>query len=435
MELLGQRGSGLVIAILTIVALFALGTALAFLTRTDVNISRHQTLHAEALYVAEAGAEEVIRRLELRDPTTITVNGSSINAAIRDSVSPYDPDWKTRIFLGRPGEEPSPTGASEFHTVTIQDAGTWLEYSSPSDLTAALAIEHKWKDLDDDGVREDGEIVLYDPAQYPPENFVSGKPIEVITVTGKSATAERTIKVEVTRFPVTANVLAALMCDMGVDVRGNVTVCGHDHSINTPHYTMLPNCKVWELCYGPPPRAHCDDAGCLIGVMTTGDEIDERGTTDLAGEPSPRDTSSTNQFLTLAEALGLSQEEVDALLAHPDYTDVDQASPQDGITYVDNAATGVAQWTGGGNGSGLLYTTGDLETGGNFMWKGLIYVEGDYKITGTPSIIGAVLVRGHSEYAFSGGNPCILYSSEAIAETVSKAAGYIRVGWKETSGL
>ena len=46
-----ERGSGLVIAILTIVALFALGTALAFLTRTDVNISKHQTLHTEALYV------------------------------------------------------------------------------------------------------------------------------------------------------------------------------------------------------------------------------------------------------------------------------------------------------------------------------------------------------------------------------------------------
>jgi hypothetical protein len=427
-----ESGSGLVIAILTIVALFALGTALAFLTRTDVNISKHQTLHTEALYVAEAGVEEALHRLGLSNPTNITVNGSSINAAIRDSVLPYDPNWKVRVFLAQPGEEPG-ANAGEIHTVTIQDAGSWLEYSDPSDLNQALTIEHKWKDLDDDGVRDNGEIVLYDPTQYPPENFTEGRPVEVITVVGKSATAERTLRVEATRFPFSANVLAALMCDNGVDVRGNVTVCGHNHSLSTPHYTMYPNCQTWEHCNGGfPGSPECQAAGCLIGIITTGDEIDERGTTDLSGSPTPRDTSSSNQFLTLAEALGLSQDE---LLASPDYTDVNQASPQDGITFVDNAATGEASWTGGGTGSGLLYTTGDLMTGGNFQWKGLIYCDGDYTIDGTVSIIGAVIVRGHSDYAFSGGNPCILYSSEAISETISKYVGYIKIGWKETSGL
>ena len=177
-----QSGAGLVIAILTVVALFAFGTALAFLTRTDINIAKHQTLHTEAIYVAEAGVEEALHRMSMTDPTNVTVNGSSINAAIRDATVPYDPDWKARIFLARPGQEPVPPIGVD-HTVTIQDAGSWLEYSAANDLTEVLTIEHKWKDLDDDGVREVGEIVLYDASQYPPENFTSGSPVEVITVT------------------------------------------------------------------------------------------------------------------------------------------------------------------------------------------------------------------------------------------------------------
>ena len=427
-----ERGAGLVIAILTVMALFALGMALMFLTRTDVNISKHQTLHVEALYVAEAGVEEALHRLGLQDPTVVTVNGTSMNAAIRDTARPYDPDWRARIFLCNPGAEPVAPGGDTY-TCTIQDNTTWLEYSSQRDATTALTIEHKWQDLDGDGVREDGEIVLYDGSKYPPENFVSGSPVEIVTVTGRSATAEREIKVEATRFPLNINARAALLCDMGVDVRGNVTVCGHDHAYDTPYYTMYPNCQPYEYC-GPPLHANCLSQGCLVGVMTTGDPIDRRGTTDLDGEPSAEDTSSTNQFLTLAETLGIEQDDLDEILANADYFSVGAADPQDGITYVDNAGGAAASWNNG-DGTGLLYVTGDLNTQGNFTWRGLVYVEGDYVMTGTPSIIGAVVVRGISTWAFSGGDPCILYSSEALDYYLRQSLHYVKIGWKETGGL
>jgi hypothetical protein len=425
-----ERGTGLVIAILTIVALFALGSALAFLTRTDVNIAKHQTLHTEAIYVAEGGVEEALYRLSLRDPTNVTVNGSTINAAIRDDSIPYDPNWKARIFLTRPGAEPV-AASGEDHTVTVQDAGTWLEYSDASDPNIALTIEHKWKDLDDDGLREDGEIVLYDVGQYPPENHTSGSPVEVITVPGKSAMAARDVLVEAVRFPLNINARAALFCNEGVDVRGNVTVCGHDHDIDTPIFTMLPGCRAWELNSN---RTRCTPTGCLVGVMTTGDIVDTRGTTDLAGEPAPIDTSSSNQFYTLAEFLGITQTELDEILAGADFRDVGVTDPQDGITYVDNAGLPDAKWNGG-TGTGLLYVTGNLDVSGNIVYKGLIYIEGDFTITGTPWVLGAVIVKGVSSYAFSGGNPAILYSSEAIAYFIQQHLDYIRIGWKETSGL
>ncbi|MFZ1946763.1 MAG: pilus assembly PilX N-terminal domain-containing protein [bacterium] len=425
-----QRGAGLVLAILIIVALFVLGTSLAFLTRTDVNISKHQTMYTGAVYVAEAGIEEAVHRLGLRDPTNVTVNGSTFNAAIRDPSSPADPVWKARIFLCRPGSAPS-AGTGQYHTVTVQNQADWLTYSHASDTLEALTIEHKWRDRNDDGIRDANEVVLYDGGRYPPENFVKGTPVEVITTTGRDATAERQIRVEVVKLPLNVNARAALMSDKTVDVRGTVCVCGHDHVLATPENTQDPDCQDWEV---GGPGHDCNESGCLIGVMTTGDEIDRRGSTDLFGHPA-EDTSSTNPFYTLPQALGLSQAEVDDILAEADYTDVGQADPQDGITYVDNPG-GDARWNGG-TGSGLLYVTGDLTIAGNWSWKGLVYVEGDFKINGNPWILGAVIVKGTSEVspAFSGGNPTILYSSEALNHYLSQHLKYVKIGWKEIGGL
>jgi hypothetical protein len=427
-----ERGAGLVIAILTVVALFALGMALMFITRTDVNISKHQTLHVEALYVAEAGVEEALHRLALPDPTMVTVNGASMNAAIRDTVTPYDPNWRARIFLCTPGTEPVPA-SGEYNTSTIQDDGSWLEYSSEDDPGTALTIEHKWQDLDGDGVRENGEIVLYDGAKYPPENFDTGSPVEVITVTARSATAERVVKVEATKFPLNVNARAALFCNEGIDVRGNVTICGHDHAMLTPHYTMFPNCQNWEYC-GPPLHSRCVAQGCVVGARTTGDEIDRRGSTDMDGEPAAEDTSSTNQWLSLSEMLGIEPDILNEILAGADYTAPGVADPQEGITYINNAGGAEAVWNNG-NGTGLLYVTGDFRTAGNFTWRGLVYVEGDFRITGTPSIIGACMVKGVSEYCFSGGDPCILYSSEALDYFLRQHLDYVKLGWKEIGGL
>lgn len=423
---MNENGAALVFAILIVVALFVLGSGMAILTRTDIDISRNQRQDVQALYVAEAGVEEALYRLSLPWPTTMNVNGSSINAAIADTSRPIDPNWKVRVFLASPGGQPVPTG-TDMHTVTIQPESDWLEYSSDSDLDMALTIEHKWKDLDDDGVRDDGEIVLYDASKFPPENFVTGSPVEVITLAGTRGNAERNILVEAIRYPLNINVRAALFCDRGVDAQGNVEVCGHDHSILTPYDTTIPACMAWEYCSG---RTNCLATGCVTGIMTTGDEIDARGSTDVQGSPTPMDTSSSNQFLTLAETLGITQAEVDEILANADYHSSYDADPLDGITYfIGDAVSG--EKFNNCVGSGLLYVTGDLDVAGNLSWKGLIYVEGDFRITGTPWVLGAIVVKGKSDYAFTGGDPAILFSSEAIDYYIRQHLKYVEIGWKE----
>lgn len=423
---LNENGAALVFAILIIVALFVLGSGMAVLTRTDIDISRNQRQDVQALYVAEAGVEEALYRLSLPWPTAMNVNGSSINAAIADTSRPIDPNWKVRVFLATPGTEPAP-GGTEFHTVTIQPQSDWLGYSSDSDLDMALTIEHKWKDLDGDDLREDGEIVLYDASKFPPENYATGSPIEVITLAGTRGNAERNILVEATRYPLNVNARAALFCDRGVNVRGNVEICGHDHSFLTPIDTTIPACLAHEYCSG---RTNCIMTGCVPGIMTTGDDVDRRGSTDTQGSPTPIDTSSANQFMTLAETLGLTQAETDEILANADYHSSHDADPLEGITYFIGDATG-AETFNNVTGAGLLYVTGNLDCTGNLTWKGLVYIEGDFKITGTPWVLGAVVVRGVSDYGFSGGDPAVLFSSEAIEYYIRQHLKYIKIGWKE----
>ncbi|MFH1221395.1 MAG: pilus assembly PilX N-terminal domain-containing protein [Candidatus Eisenbacteria bacterium] len=440
MLLRNEEGSGLVLAILIIVALFVLGTSLAFLTRTDVNISGHQTQYVEAVYVAEAGVEEAIQRLSLPDSTNVTVNGTSINAAIKDASNPPNPNWKARIFLCRPGQAPA-AGTNEYHTVTVQNAANWLAYSTASDLAKALTIEHKWKDRNDDGARADTEIVRYDPGKVPPENFKTGSVVEVISVTGKSATAERQIKSEVTKFPLNVNVKAAVLSDGKANLKGSLTVCGHDHSIGTLQDADIPDCADYTSCHqsGGVP---CVDNGCLYAVMTTGDVIDKTNNTKLAGVDAaggsyPENTDSSNTFYTLAQTLGLTQEEVDNILAQANHHSGNEPGQLDGITYIDHDATGAEKFNNV-NGSGLLYVNGDLDVAsGGMVWRGLVYVEGDFKITGKTWILGAVVVKGSTETAvnFGAGTPSILYSSEALDYYLRQPLGFVQIGWKETSGL
>jgi hypothetical protein len=134
----------------------------------------------------------------------------------------------------------------------------------------------------------------------------------------------------------------------------------------------------------------------------------------------------------LAETLGLTQPEVDEILANADWHSSRDANPLDGITYFVGDATG-GETFNNCVGSGLLYVTGDLDCAGNLSWKGLIYVEGDFKITGTPWVLGAIVVRGRSDYAFTGGDPAILFSSEAIDYYIRQHLKYVEIGWKEVA--
>lgn len=410
-----QGGAALVVALLMLLGLAAMGVTAVMIGSSDLMVAGGHRQRSVALNTAEAGLAEALHRMNQRPGTMVSVGGSNVDISIFDPATPPNPAWSARIFNTSPGAAPA-SGDGAFHTGTIQPAGNYLNYASSSDPDEAILIRHKLRDFDGDGT---AEVALFDPSRIPPENPNTGFPIERITVTGREGQARRVIQADVVRFPLNPNVLAGLMANGAVDLRGNVTVCGRNHRIDTPAHTGLPNCSpAWE-----------EADGNLYGVMTTGGSVGTRGSTDLLGSPSPTNTDNTNTFQSIAGVLGVTDQEWADIVANADRTSFSGSGPYDGITVINGN-----QSLNGGTGSGLLYVNGNLTLSGNFTWRGLIYVEGVFRITGTAWILGGAMANGGGEITavdFGAGTPKILYSRAALVQTLMSAMNYIVLSWKE----
>jgi hypothetical protein len=384
------------------------------ISSSDYVVAGTQRQRTQALHAAEAGLHEAMYRLAERPGSVANINGVDVDISIGDQATPPDPAWNTQIFLRSPTIAPVVNGSSTI-TGTFQSSAEYLEYADPNDATEALVIRHRLRDFDGDGVPE---VAFYDPSRIPQVNPATGWPIERVTVRGHAGQALRVIQADVVRFPINPNVTSALMANGGIDLRGNVTVCGHNHRIVTPPGTQLPNCSpAWD-----------EVNGNLVGAMTTGGPVTTAGTTDLLGSPSPINTDPANQFQTLAQALGVSDQELAEILANADRTSLG-AGPWDGITVIAGD-----QAINGGSGSGLLYVQGSLTIAGNFQWTGLVYVEGVLKNNGTTWILGGVMARGGgflTAVDFGAGSPTVLYSRAALVQTLMSAMDYIVLSWKE----
>jgi hypothetical protein len=413
----GERGSVLVIALFMIFAAAVLGSVLAMVSTTDLQISGNQRVSTEALYAAEAGFAEATHRLSLPNPTVATVNGWTGNISLAD-MPPYDPNWKARIFLTGPGSAPAGSG-SEVHVGTLQDlSGNYLRFSAASGTQDVLTIEHKWEDLNGNGVRDPGELVRYDTSEISPQSFTQGFPVEIVTVTGKAGSGTRTIQAEVTKKTVSANSLGALYIDNAIKVSGTPQFCGYDHMVTIANETEPMACFASHQPDGHKP-----------GITTTGDVITEQGAAHtIIGQPQPTDTSSVNPWYTLRQVLGLTQTELQTLLDNADFTAVPpDGVVMDGVTYVQGNATLNSDRVG----SGLFYCTGDLTINGDFIFRGLVYIEGDVKATGNPWVLGAMVVKGTGDFNTSAGNATILFSSDAIKTYLAQYLPMVQLSWRE----
>jgi hypothetical protein len=401
------RGNVLITALLLIFACSIMGATVVLLSSTDLKISGNQGRDTESLFTAEAGLAETVHRLSLANPTM----SSGVNIAIGDT-EPYDPLW--RVYVQNTGGSPSQSG-STWYVPSLQDlSGDYLDYTVASGTDGAIMVEHKWEDRDGDGSRDDDEIVRYDPALVPPENFDTGFPIDVVTVTGRSSDARHTLQAEVTRQTLRTKAMGAFYTDRAVEIKGNSSFCGWNHNLSTPVGTR-PN-----VCF-----SYHESEGNLGGVTTTGDQVKEKGVThDIEGNPRT-DTDPANPWYTLAELLGITEGQLTSLLANPDFT-----SPQDvmdGVTYIQ----GDANINAGMVGHGLMYVTGDITINGGFEYWGLIYVEGDGNIIGTPWIIGSVCIKGTADWNFGAGNCGVLYSAEAIKQYVGQLMPMQILAWRD----
>jgi hypothetical protein len=138
-----EKGIVLVSAIAVLSALLIMGATVMLVSLTNARIVSSRLTHTRALFVAEAGIQEIIARL-----ADTTSNG----IAPPDTV---DSLWETRIYLGQPPT--SPDSGHIFCVSSVQDLSNALDYCADTPLTVKYLLDYN--DINGDGETE--QIVYY----------------------------------------------------------------------------------------------------------------------------------------------------------------------------------------------------------------------------------------------------------------------------------
>jgi len=412
----------LVIALLVLLALTVLGSALMLSVRTETQIAGQQQRDTQCLSIAEAGIQEAELRLR--------------NGDVPDNMNKRQ---VTLIYEAQAGSIPV-SGADTTSMATLQPAGAYLGYAGATKTVAqgstndlrVLTVRYKTKIIP--GTPPDTEIVRYDDSAVPKFNINTGTPVFQIISTGTKGTASRSVIAEVTRSKFNIFARGAVVAHVGIQFKGNINVCGHDHRYTTP-VNAYPGGVGNMYCNanGPTyfnlaPTAH---ASCMPGAWSE-KNISQNGSPTILGEPSNWQESQTGFYSGPWDAVGLTQSDFWTWVGPVQ----GQPAVPNGIYYLDN--NNVKQdksgdWSfNGGDGDGFLYCDGNLTLNGNFTYKGMIYCEGDLNINGNCWILGGIVVNGTTAVKIANGSAIILYSSDAIQQTMSKYGGNMRMlTWRE----
>src|SRR5262249_49505706 len=178
------------IALLVLLALTVLGSALMLSVNTETRIAGQQLRDTQTLSIAEAGVQEAMLR-------------------IRDGDVPDNMNKRqvTLIYEAPTGSIPA-SGQDTMSMASLQPAGSYLGYSSatkkiaqgstsggagaPPDLQV-LTVRYKTQVTTSP---LDTEIVRYDDSLNPKFNTVSGTPVFQIIATGTKGTASRGVVAE-----------------------------------------------------------------------------------------------------------------------------------------------------------------------------------------------------------------------------------------------
>lgn len=378
-----ERGVALILSLLIVLTLSVLSAGLVVSSLTETKVSSVQLWDTEALFIAEAGIEEALYRVNLQYPTEVTVNGESFNAAIKDTGS-WDTDWMTRVFLC---SYPPPAGEGNCeHTATIQDMDSWLNYCHPTNENLALTVEHK--------LNGDGSIATLDSA-----------PINVVTVQGRKGIARREVVADL--YPERWHPNNALLCEEDMVVSGNPEIDGTVSHVHTNSNLEIP---------GSPH---------ICGDATACGMIEISGNPDIEG-----DTAS-----------GVPRVWIPEVRAEDYYFMREYRLGRDGISYdrEDNEIedpkgwkyTG-GQWRVGGNeaADGVFYVETNVSISGNpgeatDLWEATIITEGAIAFSGSPSMearYGGILIVAEGDLDGDG-----VSDSEPVIElsgTPSQVANY-----------
>jgi hypothetical protein len=399
-----ERGMALVIAMLVLLVGTIFGIVLMMTVQVQRQVTGHDLRSKDALNVAEAGVAEALSRIRNGDGDLDLANPRSV----------------AQVFLQPQGSVPA-LGADSVGLATSQPAGEWLSYTSANRGPEALTIKFKT-----DAARS--VIYRYDVTRTPALNTTTGLPVYVVTATGRTGSAKRTVETEVMQKPFVAFAKGALAAGHDIDFVGNAVVCGYNHSADTPAWDgenrrgFAPDCQDNETVPGPLP-----------GSWSTG-AISGGGASYQVGQPVGNLSNQTGFYNGPWDAFGMNQADFLSWVGSP--VSSIPANPR-GIFYYDNnsivADQSAAVGIHGGDGEGLLYVDGDLTLNSTTTFRGLIYVEGDLTLNGQAWILGGVIVKGRASVRMNGG-ATILYSSEAITRALARYGGqFVTLTWREVN--
>lgn len=398
-----QRGIALLMALIVLFVIAVVALAVMTNVQSESKIAGHGLRTAQAYNNALAGVGEAI-------------------STLRAGNGPQDPTLPrtvAQVVLLAPGN-PMPTYAADTTAYpTQQPSGQFLKYSTTTKSGDALTIAYKT-----DAART--VVYRYDASKSPPINTTTGYPIYVITSTGTDNGDRRRIVTEVVQKPIVSSAKGALAANIDIQFKGNVSVCGYNHRVDTPSQTNGNHpggpCVAWETGSNDLPA----------GWSTS--TISSQGSASEGGSPAPYVQNQVGFYSGPWDMLGMSQSDFFSWIGPPVSSIPSNAN---GNYYVDN--DGIAQnqsasfGGNGGAGQGLLYIDGDGSFNGNFEWRGLIYVEGDLKMNGNCWILGGLVARGKSTIKCANGSAVLLYSKDAIEQNIAHAGTFLTLSWKESN--
>ncbi|MDY6854103.1 MAG: PilX N-terminal domain-containing pilus assembly protein [Thermodesulfobacteriota bacterium] len=474
-KVFNERGIALVVVLLITVVLTLLGLAAVNTSSFDTLISGNYKRSARALAAAEAGVEEVIARMSLRNNGSVPIasNGSQVDPAVNGVTNAYigdtgsDPNWQTKIFFT--STDPTDSG-STVNTSSLLPSSDWadLNYTETSTANAATALTVKHATESDLGLDLDSDAGTNLPVYFSTatgRNVTgTGSQVELITSIGRSGDARRTIKVELCRFPISVNPQAAVAVGMAPNFSGSGFISGFDHledTVDTDDATgtfgAIQTDGIDSYGYNGDQNEGYDGsddpdveyaaklsgntANYLPGSVSNGFAITPSGSMDIFGGNGSVawKNESLGSWQTLAQVLGLTIAQVNGILATATVTESNMASgsgilqvaPQ-GVIFINNNGGQDLKITSStpssDDGYGLMYVTGDVDFQ-NLTFKGLIYIEGDAKVTGNFWILGAFVNRGDTD-VFAAGNGTFLFS-RAVLDNINQYMNHSILSWKE----
>jgi Tfp pilus assembly protein PilX len=399
-----ERGGGLLMALLVIVALAAITAGIVMTVSTDRRATSYNMTRASALNLAESGVAEAWERIRMGD--------------VPDNRNPR---MVSQIYLADEGSLPSYANTDTIALPTKQPAGAWLPYSSASKDTFALTVKYMTNSA------QTG-IYYYDKTKSPPIQGKTGYPIYVIHAVGRDGLSRRVVDTSIAQLGIVPNLKGAYVSADQVKFHGSNFAMGYDYKAETPYGTGY-NC-VRDGTY----ETTTNNAA---GVWTT-NKVDLKAPSKIAGAPTKVENGTTF-YAGPWEALNMTQADFFNWLG-PAVSDWKNDVPlPSGITYLndkgDKPGKGNKTYRfSGGDGDGFLYVNGNLEIKGNFTFRGLIYVEGDVNFKGTGWVLGSVVVTDHSKLAPSHKNTCtFVLSNQAVAQFLQRhRTPFTTLTWRES---